>query len=139
LQEVWVTGGLFESVPDEIFKNNGNLTKVVVQANISRMSNKVFSHLTKLDTIHLGDNYCVSLEIKEHNLSIFFTEELLIPCSCNLLKTHDSAIEFIGLLIFGMMMIFSVMVFVILKKAKLLDNLRARNGNCLFLSKKSGF
>ncbi len=49
LEKFMVTGGLFESVPDEIFKNNGNLTWIVLQANISRMSNKIFSHLTKLE------------------------------------------------------------------------------------------
>ncbi len=137
LEEVWVTGGLFDSVSDGIFKDNRNMTKVVLQANISRMSNKIFSHLKNLDTIDLADNYCVSLEIKEHNLSIFFTEELLTPCSCKLLSSHNSAIEFVGLLIFGMLMIISLMIFLVSKKAKLLDNLKATNGNtCLLLSQK---
>jgi protein toll len=129
LERFMVTEGLFESVPDGIFKNNGNLKWIRLQANISRMSNKIFSHLTKLDTIYLGHNYCVSLAIKEHNLNIFFTEELLIPCSCKLLSDGDSAIEFVGLLIFGILIIITFLIIFILKKAKLLDNLRARNGN----------
>jgi hypothetical protein len=98
------------------------------------MSNKIFSHLAKLETIYLGHNYCVSLEIKEHNLNIFFTEELLIPCACKLLSSHDSVIEFVGLLILGLLLIISfLIIFLVLKKARLLDNLRARNGN-VFIS-----
>jgi Leucine-rich repeat (LRR) protein len=90
LEVVSFSEAQFTTIPDGIFNNNGNLRTIILQANISRMPNKIFSHLTKLDTIYLGDNYCVSLEIKEHNLSVFFTEELLIPCSCKLLVNDDN-------------------------------------------------
>ncbi len=138
LELVTFSEAQFTTVPDEIFKYNGNLTMIVLQANISRMSNKIFSHLNKLDTVYLGNNYCVNLAIKEHNSNIFFTEELLIPCSCQLLSDEYSGFKFVGLLIFGILMIISILtILLLLKKAKLLDNLRAKNGNaCLFLFQK---
>jgi hypothetical protein len=81
----------------------------------------------------------VSLAIKEHNFNIFFTEELLIPCSCKLLSSHDAAIEFTKFLIFGILIIITfLMIFLLLKTTKLLDNLRVKNGNaCLFLFQKN--
>jgi Leucine-rich repeat (LRR) protein len=129
LEGIWIIGSRFESVPDGIFKNNGKLTRITMQANISRMSRKVFSHLEKLDQIDLADNYCVSVEIKEHNLSVFFTEELLIPCSCKTLDDVVSGSGFAGLLIFGAAMIMaSLICYLMWKNAKVLNNLRAVKG-----------
>ncbi len=125
LEVVSFSEAQFTTIPDGIFNNNGNLRTIVLQANISRMSNKIFSHLTKLDTIYLGDNYCVSLEITEHNLSVFFTEELLIPCSCKLLVNDDN-LDFKprGVLIFGIVGVsISAAFFLLLKKVNFLNSL----------------
>jgi Leucine-rich repeat (LRR) protein len=127
----------FTTVPDGIFKNNGNLARITMQANISRMSNKIFSHLTKLNYIFLGDNYCVSVGIKEHNLSIFFTEELLIPCSCKLL-VNDDKLDFKPrrVLIFGIAGVsISAIFFLLLKKVKFPNSLWTRDG---YLIMKNG-
>jgi Leucine-rich repeat (LRR) protein len=140
LEVVTFAEAQFTTIPDGIFKNNGNLRTIVLQANINRMSNKVFSHLTKLESIFLGDNYCVALEIKEHNLSVFFTEELLIPCSCKLL-VNDVNLDFKprGFLIFGICGVsISAIFFLLLKKVKFSNSLWTRddylilkNGNYL--------
>jgi Leucine-rich repeat (LRR) protein len=130
LEVLEITTAQLTTVPDGIFKNNGNLMWISLQANISRMSNKVFSHLTKLDSIYLGNNYCVSLEIKEHNLSVFFTEELLIPCSCKLLKNEYSGFQFVGLLIFGTLVTASTISILLVKKTKILNNWRTMKGTC---------
>jgi hypothetical protein len=50
----------------------------------------MFSHLKRLKEIDLLDNQCISLEIKDHNSSIAFTEEILIPCSCKALEGGHS-------------------------------------------------
>jgi protein toll len=137
LEVVTCAEAQFTTIPDGIFKNNGKLTEVVLQANISRMSNKIFSHLTKLETIYLGDNYCVSLEIKEHNLSVFFTEELLIPCSCKLLVNDDNFdLKPRGVLIFGIAGVsISAIFFLLLKKVKFPNSLWTRDG---YLIMKNG-
>jgi Leucine-rich repeat (LRR) protein len=82
LEEVSFYAALFETVPDDIFKNNGNMTAIVLRASIKRMSNKIFSHLTKLKNINLADNDCISVKISNHNSNSFLTEDILIPCSC---------------------------------------------------------
>jgi Leucine-rich repeat (LRR) protein len=82
LEEVGFYAALFKTVPDNIFKHNGNLTSIILRASITRMSNKVFSHLKKLRNINLADNDCISVEISNHNSSIFLTEDILTPCSC---------------------------------------------------------
>jgi hypothetical protein len=137
LEVVTFAEAQFTTIPDGIFKNNGNLTEVVLQANISRMSNKIFSHLTKLNSIYLGDNYCVSLEIKEHNLSVFFTEELLIPCSCKLLVNDESLdLKPRGVLIFGIAGVsICAIFFLLLKKVKFPNSLWTRDG---YLIMKNG-
>jgi hypothetical protein len=56
------------------------------------MSNKVFSHLKKLRNINLVDNDCV--EISNHNSSIFLTEDILIPCSCQVSENVKNSILF---------------------------------------------
>jgi hypothetical protein len=46
------------------------------------MSSKIFSHLKNLKNINLVDNDCVSMEIPNPNSNILLTEDILIPCSC---------------------------------------------------------
>jgi hypothetical protein len=66
----------------------------------------------------------------EHNLSVFFTEELLIPCSCKLLKNEDN-LDFKpkGFLIFGIAGVsISAIFFLLLKKVKFPNSLWTRDG-----------
>jgi hypothetical protein len=89
LEVVLFDGNLFETVPDNLFKNNENLTEVKLSAKITKMSNKIFSHLQKLKHLYLVDNFCVSLDIYDHNSSIAFTEEVLTSCSCEVAETKS--------------------------------------------------
>jgi Leucine-rich repeat (LRR) protein len=82
VEELSFYAALFETVPDDIFKYNGNLASIKLQANITRMSSKIFSHLKKLKYINLVDNDCVSMEIPNPNSNILLTEDILTPCSC---------------------------------------------------------
>jgi hypothetical protein len=49
---------------------------------ITRVSNKMFSHLKKLTYLNFEDNFCASKLFSRHNSSIQFTEDMLLPCSC---------------------------------------------------------
>jgi hypothetical protein len=55
---------------------------ILLQANITRMSRKIFSHLKNLKSINLAENGCVSVHILNHNSNILLTEDILTPCSC---------------------------------------------------------
>jgi hypothetical protein len=90
LEVVLFDGNLFETVPDNLFKNNGNLTEVKLSAKITKMSNKIFSHLKQLKHLYLVDNFCVSLDIFDHNSNIAFTEEVLTSCSCEVAEIKSS-------------------------------------------------
>ncbi len=90
LKSVWFFQATFETVPHEIFKNNGNLTSVRLGGKISKMSNKLFSPLKKLQKVRLRDNFCISVDIDKHNQSVLYTEDLLIPCSCEKSKVEKS-------------------------------------------------
>jgi Leucine-rich repeat (LRR) protein len=96
---------LFEIVPDGLFKNNGNLTHLKLSGKIAKMSNKMFSDLKHLKKIDLLDNQCISMEIEDHNSSIAFTEQMLIPCSCKALEVENSdfhtkaAFIFVGVIV----------------------------------------
>jgi hypothetical protein len=89
LEVVIFDANLFETVPDNLFKNNGNLTEVKLSAKITKMSNKIFSHLKKLKRLNMVDNFCVSMDIYDHNSSIAFTEEVLTSCSCEVAETKS--------------------------------------------------
>jgi Leucine-rich repeat (LRR) protein len=99
LEEVAFYGALFETIPDDILKNNGNLTAIVLGASITRMSNKVFSHLKKLKNINLADNDCISVNIPDPNSNILLTEDILIPCSCQVFGDEKN-LFFIEVLLF---------------------------------------
>lgn len=75
-----------ESIPDETFKNNLELTQIELEGKIQKMSNKIFSHLKNLQNLALKENTCVSQIMFEQNSSILFTEDILLPCSCNVIK-----------------------------------------------------
>lgn len=81
---------LLQTVPDGIFDTNTNLEHIYMQANISRISNKIFNKLKKLSFLNVKDNFCVSAVFQEQNLSQKFTEDILYPCSCDL-KNHEKA------------------------------------------------
>jgi Leucine-rich repeat (LRR) protein len=89
--------GLFETLPEGLFKNNGNLTNLYLGGKITKMSNKMFSHLKKLRLLDLVDNHCISMEIYDHNSNIAFTEEILIPCTCIALKEGQNNFKLKGL------------------------------------------
>jgi hypothetical protein len=115
LEEVGFFAALFETVPDDIFKNNGNLTAIVLQANITRMSNKIFSHLKKLKSINVADNDCISVEISNHNSSIFLTEDILIPCSCQVSENgKDSYHLKVLLILIGVVVAIISLIFVMM-------------------------
>jgi Leucine-rich repeat (LRR) protein len=99
LKELGFRNAFFDTVPDKLFKNNVNLIKLKLGGKITKMSNKMFSHLRKLKTLDLLDNHCISMEIKDHNSSIAFTEEILVSCSCNSLKEGKSNSYIKGLFI----------------------------------------
>jgi Leucine-rich repeat (LRR) protein len=109
LNQLKFSYALFKTVPDGLLKNNENLTDLKLSGKITKMSNKMFSHLRKLKKLDLLDNFCISIEIDYHNSNIAFTEEILIPCSCKALKETKSNFQTKALFIF-----FGVTVTVIL-------------------------
>jgi hypothetical protein len=93
------------------------------------MTNKMFSHLKRLKEIDLLDNQCISLEIKDHNSSIAFTEEILIPCSCKALEGgHNNVIQTKAVFVFvGVIVaIISLILILILIKSGRQKNFQPR-------------
>jgi Leucine-rich repeat (LRR) protein len=126
-----------ESLKEHLFKNNGNLEKLKLSGKISKMSNKMFSHLKKLRLLDLLGNVCISLEIRDHNSNIAFTEEILIPCSCKALKDGKPYVQIKTLFIF-LGVIVAIILFVlvlILIKMMRQTNFRLRD---IFLVLKNG-
>jgi hypothetical protein len=78
------------SIPEQTFQSNLEMMYVSIKANLSRIPRKSFSHLKKLETIRLLDNFCISDTIEDHRKSPNFTEDLLLPCSCKPAEKEDS-------------------------------------------------
>jgi hypothetical protein len=115
LKEIDMSYVNLETIPNKIFKNNGNLTELILDGKIAKMSNKMFSHLRKLRTLDLRFNYCKSLLIQDHNLTIGFTEEILIPCSCSVLMEKKSDFHTKALFIFlGIVAAIILFIFVLI-------------------------
>jgi Leucine-rich repeat (LRR) protein len=123
----------FEIIPDGTFKNNRNLEMLTLGGKITKMSNKMFSHLTKLRYLNLLHNHCVSLLIEEHNSSIAFTEEILSRCSCKALtKKPDFHVKAISALkVFTIAAILFVLV-LIMMKMMMLQNSRLSESFLVF-------
>jgi Leucine-rich repeat (LRR) protein len=118
LKKLRLDDALFETVPEGLFKNNGNLNFLELSGKISKMSNKMFSHLKKLRYLNLLDNHCVSLLIHDHNLSIAFTEEILIHCSCKALKKEKPDFQvkaLFALKVFTIAVILFVLMLILVK------------------------
>jgi Leucine-rich repeat (LRR) protein len=83
LEKLYISGIPFYTLPDGLFKNNTNLEFVdLSSAKITRISNKQFSHIKTLKLIDFEDSFCANIKFHQHNSSVLFTEDMLLPCSC---------------------------------------------------------
>ncbi len=84
LRELYMSGIPFFTLPDGLFKNNTNLEFVDLRsAKITRISNKQFSHIKTLKVIDFEDSFCANIKFLQHNSSVLFTEDMLLPCFCS--------------------------------------------------------
>jgi Leucine-rich repeat (LRR) protein len=94
LRAIRLSGTPLSTLPATLFENNTNLEYIELGAGrITRVSNKMFSHLKKLTLLNFEDNFCASKHFNRHNSSIQFTEDMLLPCSCSVKedeKTSDT-------------------------------------------------
>jgi Leucine-rich repeat (LRR) protein len=115
LEFLQIDSAEFEEVPDGIFRNTINLETLHLQGKISKMSNKIFSHLKKLKGLDLTDNLCASGYNPHHQASIVFMEDALLPCSCKRPRKEDSDVKLKKLLIYsGLVGVIILFIFVCL-------------------------
>jgi hypothetical protein len=118
LKHLKLVGTLMQSLPESLLKNNLNLIEFQLkEGKISRLSNKIFSHLEELKALKFEDNFCTSVDFDSKNHSKVFLEDMLLPCSCSLAKIEDNgAIQMTFWIYFGVSAVLLLVFVFILKK-----------------------
>jgi hypothetical protein len=112
LRELDMSGIPFSSLPEGLFKNNIKLESVDLgSAKITRISNKQFSHIKTLKVINFEDSFCASTKFLQHNSSILFTEDMLLPCSCLTSDKTRKESNFAIYFVLGMALVVFTVVF----------------------------